>query len=290
MGNQASLVLELQADVLSETASINGICRKATAIAAKLDQKQIEKWLNEEISGYGDSEQIPDYRKIRLSPMFHNPYRGNCPIVVAPAPLRTVFDNYPIGQSILEIGDLLSRNGNEFRINFAAGIEAHLQEQLAESTGINFPVFGITNRTTLVQISERVKSTILNWLLDLERAGVVGEGMSFTSKEKSQAAPASIATVHATNFYGQIATNITNNVALTDDNIAAFIKAVRGSIAGLPDDARKGIDPLLKDLDTVDTKNVGKVRTILSSIKAIAEGTGGNLTATGIIELLKGLL
>ena len=38
-----------------------------------------------------------------------------------------------------------------------------------------------------VRLPERIKDTVLDWALALERAGVTGEGMTFTAKEKEVA-------------------------------------------------------------------------------------------------------
>jgi len=54
----------------------------------------------------------------------------------------------------------------------------------------------------IVGIIETVKTIILNWALKLEEDGILGQGMTFSSKEQEKAtsSPAS----HVTNFYGPV--------------------------------------------------------------------------------------
>jgi hypothetical protein len=56
---------------------------------------------------------------------------------------------------------------------------------------------------------------------------------------------------------------------------------------------QEGLRPGLKDLDDElkgDRPNPSKVRTILNSLRRIAEGAAGNLTAQGIIALITKIL
>ena len=69
-----SIVLELQSKALDTSNSVSSLLRTALIVAKKLKQEDIIKWLNCEMNGYNDSDEIPQYRQIAGQVMINNPF------------------------------------------------------------------------------------------------------------------------------------------------------------------------------------------------------------------------
>src|ERR1700682_2261360 len=69
-----SLVQELQQAALDEKSSVGSLLRKALVVAAKLGVSDFELWARNELEGYNPGE-VPEYRRVRGSPVVWNSYR-----------------------------------------------------------------------------------------------------------------------------------------------------------------------------------------------------------------------
>ena len=71
-----SLVLALQQDALDEDVSTVALLRNALVVAKKLDVGEIDEWLSNELNGYAEGKEIPEYRYLHGELKVFNPYRG----------------------------------------------------------------------------------------------------------------------------------------------------------------------------------------------------------------------
>jgi hypothetical protein len=100
------LVLQLQAEAMNRTVPIMDLLRKAKAVAIKLRQNDIVSSLDNEMSGYPESEEAPEYRKLGARLHFLNSVRGWCPVVGGEHTL-------PFGGSVGEIARLVEGEGDQ---------------------------------------------------------------------------------------------------------------------------------------------------------------------------------
>ncbi|MBA4043590.1 MAG: hypothetical protein C0471_04105 [Erythrobacter sp.] len=59
------LVEELQRDALDTNVRVDQLLRKVKLAAVKLGLSDALLWVDEELNGYQDREELPDYRKTR---------------------------------------------------------------------------------------------------------------------------------------------------------------------------------------------------------------------------------
>lgn len=138
------------------------------------------------------------------------------------------------------------------------------------------------NVVTIKGIIEKVRNIVLDWALELGRAGVMGEGMSFSDSDKRRAE----SITH--NIYAQnvivagdqasvSATQTATQAPLDLKQLAALLKELRADIARLPDEDREVAEAtvaMAEDELAKDQPREGKVR---AALKALAP-TMGNLT------------
>ena len=104
-----SLVLDIQKDATSGSASVASLLRKAKAAAVKLNITEITNWLDRELNGYTDIAplDLPDYRKLRGFPRFRNPMYGWMPIHFEDQETDEIFSYAYVFQSIGTLEDTL---------------------------------------------------------------------------------------------------------------------------------------------------------------------------------------
>ncbi|MBN3254546.1 abortive phage resistance protein [Pectobacterium brasiliense] len=195
-----SPVLELQSLARDINSDIVGVLMQAKTIAVKLGLDELSDWIEYEIEGYPKNIDIPEYRTGQGIVKVWNPYRGweNIDFSNIPPSTITEIQRFRIVESIASMQrqkvneGMLSLTMNPKLVSFlfgAAGTLPHVQW------------FFSANK--LDHIVTTVRNKILNWSLELEQKGIMGEGLLFSQKEKE----AAHMTVHnITNILG----NVTN--------------------------------------------------------------------------------
>ena len=179
-----SLILELQADILNSAVSTLDVLRKALVVAKKLGIEKFQKWIELELKGYYDLS-VPTYRFTRGQLRALNPYRGWQPIQVESKEIQKIFADLcecPINQPISELISLVKTEGNELIMQLPYELESNIL------SFVKTPVKISISKVSVEGVIEAVRDIILDWALQLEANGVMGEGMTFSNNEKQIAA------------------------------------------------------------------------------------------------------
>lgn len=179
----SSLVLELQQKCVDPNISVSDLLRHALVVSKKLHITNFETWIYAELNGYKDSNiEIPKYRILKGECLAYNIYSG----VYVPVALSNddEIDNltkFKFSNSLPELEFLIKENNNShLNLSYHQDIERYLRE----STGYDFKYILSVGKSKVKNISDNVKNRILEWSLDLECSGILGENMTFTSKER----------------------------------------------------------------------------------------------------------
>ena len=70
------LVLELQRSALNSNTSVTELLRMALVVARKLKIKEFEQWVELELKGYPDINEVPEYRILSGQLVAQNRFRG----------------------------------------------------------------------------------------------------------------------------------------------------------------------------------------------------------------------
>jgi len=198
----SSLVEELQRDALSPQVSLVDLLRKALVVAKKLDVADFERWLTRELSGYPSTDDYTAYPEYRI---LHGEVRAAVPgryipvIFTGPdaARLNRVYSRMPTARPIAELESLVQAHPEGLIISYTPEV----QVQLMKGAGCPEPPALHVPTHQLIGVLNSVKNIVLEWALRLEKDGIVGQGMSFSTEEKQTAS-----SIHysVTNFYGAI--------------------------------------------------------------------------------------
>ncbi|KWV83483.1 MULTISPECIES: hypothetical protein [Pseudomonas] len=177
-----SLVLELQCDVLDRTIHIPDLLRKALLVSRKLKIKDIEEWLNDELNGY-ELRSVPSYRLISGELKAFNPYRGWIPVDMG-GELHASMCETPARDSVSQIADLVERTETgTVVVKFPANLNTAFRNFMRTDyePALHVPVH------KLVRILDVTKTKIMDFALDLEARGILGEGIRFSKAEEQLA-------------------------------------------------------------------------------------------------------
>lgn len=192
------LVIDLQRSALDEHVSINNLLRKSLVVAKKLKLKDFEEWINNEVNGYERVDKIPNYRKIKGQLKGFNPYSGWIYTQVPDNKMEDMLTKRPVINSISSLEYLITSNeSGELTMDYPAEQEALLGKMFGFETKYSLFI----DKAQFKGIIEKVRTIILNWALELEDDGILGEEMIFTAQEREIAVERNY-TVN--NFYGNV--------------------------------------------------------------------------------------
>ncbi len=283
-----SIVLELQREALDRNVAVSDLLRKALVVARKLGIAEFETWTSKELNGYQKDDSLPDYRKIHGTVEAWNPYHGWQPVLFENPKeaenVSTVHDN----RSIAEFESILkgSKPGTTLGMRYPPRIEHELVKNLQP---MPTNVILRLSEAGFAHMLDAVRNIVLNWTLQLERDGITGQDLTFSTEEKQAASRGSYQVM---NFYGPVTTGqiqqasdyaTQTSMPIDFDALRKFLDELKNIPATeLPLAEKPAFDA---DLATIDAQLKGPkpktsvIKECLRSVRSILENAGGAVTA-----------
>lgn len=255
-----SIIIELQEMSSDENIPITVLIRKALIVASKLNLSDFKEWIEKEINGYEEVNEIPEYRNVTGEVKAFNPYNGIWIPLLWPNAPEGVY-NRKIGQKISEI-EYNCKSGNG---TLVVPFTQKQQQILIKNFNTPSPPYLIINKAALVGILESVKDIILKWSLKLEKEGIFGKDMIFSEYEKTKAR--NNQEIKIENFYGILGSTFTGavsqeiNIDVKNNDLESLLKHLK--LKGINSEDLEGlkqsikIDPKPKQKDKLG-ENVSK--------------------------------
>lgn len=296
-----SLVLELQREALDKSVSTADLLRKALVVARKLKVIDIVEWISNELNGYPDEADVPEYRILKGELKVHNPYHGWIPLIMEDteqAEFLSKRDNY---QPVSELEKIANAEGHFACIRLPRKIEQRLME------GMEVPLQPsiILSKTHIHGLLDRVRNTILEWALGLEERGVTGDGMSFSVEEQRQASNVTLHVAHVGNLIGSMhdsqiqqdthKSSQSYNKSLDLEAVARLVEEIQNRLQEAQLDSEDEAQ-LMSDLDCIATQlnapkpNSSIIKESLRSARSILEGVASSALFQGIVTSLQTLI
>jgi AbiTii len=187
-----NLVNELQ--LSAEQDDVLTVLRKTKRLASKLNRTDISDWLNAELNGYELERSLPDYRLIASTVAYNtNGYIpagfGMMKNGIEDLPFFGNFD-VPLRESISSIVAMIDGVKSGRRSALFFNVRGEIDTMIRSHLRIDPPYerqFTFLMRLNITQVTaipDQIKDKVLDWACALEAAGVLGEGVSFSQKEK----------------------------------------------------------------------------------------------------------
>ena len=293
----SSIVLELQKDLLQKDCDVMQVLRKAHLIAVKLNLTEFDAWIQGELHGYTcEAEKLPAYRHMKGELKAKNPRLGWIPAILSTQSGQTL-DTIPIYESLSSLIDVGQKaKGNYFCYSYPPEFSMKICRQAGAPTYMEIALFISTHR--IVEAVEQVKNCLLEWTINLESKGILGENMTFneTETESAKGLPQQV------NYYGPVVHgNVTGSQIVSGSgNTATFygaeaeiIHEVKESLekeAISEDDMETAIE-LLEDISEKlsQNKKPGVIKAALSGLKDFLLAAGADITAALIVAKMQGM-
>jgi hypothetical protein len=169
------LISDLQRDMLDPKTSLSTILRKAKVLASTLRNEELKKWVENELSGYGDNkEEVPDYR--RGQPENLGDFVGGFGARMKNAPIPTL--NLPnqikefaselyIVEGVRTLESHLESDSHNFFIPWPADLVALLSNQFYKGY-VCLRAWKSFSRGKVEQVLDSVRNRLLNFILELQ--------------------------------------------------------------------------------------------------------------------------
>ncbi len=286
------LVLELQADALNENISVLSLLRKAKVVSVKLEVTTINEWLDHELRGYPTRSSVPEYRRVVGRTVCHNPYRGWIPLEVRGADAQKFMTERRLHQSMGELCQFADKGIGESVLFM---YPPQIAQQIMNGTDGRFEPALEVGVNVIHGVIATVRNKILDFALELEKQGILGEGLTFTQAEKMTASNITY-NVNIENMTGSqlqqgtTSSTQTYNAQVTDlSAVAEFVERLLPAIGELSDATDR--EQVQSDLETIRSQlkapkpKTGIIRECLTSVRSVLEGAAGDVGATYLAPL-----
>jgi AbiTii len=295
------MVRQLQAEAIDADIPVAKLLRLPKVIATKLEQKDALLWIDRELNGYMDlksSDQLPAYRMLQGQPKAYNPYHGWQTIHFPSDEHARVFTKAPMGESIGSLEQSLQSRpvGKRGQIMFPYSQER--KEVLRKAIRATTDTGIFLTEGQVWGIVEAVRNLVLNWSLELEKAGVLGEEMLFTEQEKEDAGTVTqqfiIQNVGVLgNVSGSATVSNQQSTGLDATAMQDFVTQALAVTSQLPTGMQQEFRQLISQLQSELRKEKPDpihLREYLSSARTVVEGALGNIAASGVVTMIGRLL
>lgn len=296
----SSLVLDLQKELMDKECDILQALRHAHVIAIKLGLDDFDKWIQYELKGYPKNDDVvPKYRFVTGMLKAKNPRLGLIPVVITDKANNHPYNTMPMYESLaslIEIGR--QATSGTFHYEFPPSLTMELLKYT--DAPIYMEVVLIISAHHISEAVEQVKNNLLEWTLELEKKGILGENMTFNEKETLSAKTIEASTI---NIYGtyvngdinhsQIVSGNHNSATYSESDVMAALDEIKASIQ-TESISQEDMECVLEILDDISSKveqkkKNGIIKTALIGLKDFILAAGANITAALITAKIQGL-
>jgi hypothetical protein len=281
-----SIILDLQNETVSSNQTVSDLLRKSYIIARKLKIVDFERWIHNELNGYRDKSDIPDYRIMTGELRGWNSFHGWIPVIIPDMEIQKILTQYKNFQGIPDLENLIGME------EVKGGIYVPLPDAYSEFTGHDTKYKLQLNIVQINTVIQTVKNIILEWLLKLEEDGIMGENLTFSNEEKDKAVKNNYTVNY---FYGDITSsqiqqhtiNSSQDLSFDFEKVKEITNLLKKNIKNI---SKEGDDEELSHailaMETELKKDKPKmniIQELLKIIRTILEGVAGNIIAAGIL-------
>lgn len=281
-----TLLQALRDRILDESEPLAGLLRKCLLLGAETGSDALCEWARRELNGWGDEDDVPDYRKLHDAPIGYNSISGNTwatgltiSRLQLPKKAREVLPvELEFRQPVEELEQHASAKSLLFRTNRLAyaetmwNTELHMFQQVSN---LHYTMSGSTVAGMLGQI----RTKLVDFVADLT-AGTPLTGLP--GKERVDAAVhARIGDVYNTTIMkadGPLAIGSgaeAKTEGLSVDDALRLLAEVRTSAEDVPAEDRAELDQAIDDLQATleeDQPETGEVVRRAGKVRAAAQG------------------
>lgn len=293
----SSLIGEIIEKSISSDTSLAQLLRMVKVAALRLDLPELGDWVQNELSGY--DRDTPDYRSVEGQVVAKSPYHGWIGVSGDPKTLRLLQKRKMAG-SIAHLEAMITQTSSEDGGGFCVmPFNPELAQKILGRDAYMAEVVGTQITTSsIIAVLDQVRGKILDWAIEMEKLGVVGEGMTFSRKEKEEAAKGTTQIIFSGpigTFAGHVGTgNSSGAITVSGTDMSQVIELVKSIKSSVPELIGFGADTSLETVMENLTAEVeapspdkNKIKSFISLAQTALAGASGNLMALGAVKALE---
>jgi hypothetical protein len=287
------LVEEIQKAAIDPDVAVSTLLRRVKLAAVKLKLDTVQRWVELELDGYSGEPELPAYRTVGGSAMVRDAYTGWQPVALSEG--TEFLQTATVGDSVGKIEALLAGKGDlikQYPVNILESLSKHNGAQLLQGGCL-------ISRSAFIGILDAVRNLTLDWVIELERAGILGDGLSFTAQERQQArevhSTINVGTIHQ--MTGNLGVGITSgditHAPLNIDKVKNLVSQIKSHASTLTNEGVDG-DALARAIEAVEKHLTAEhptlLRHALSELEKVVVKASGSLVAQGVLAVLHQIL
>lgn len=290
-----SLLREIQDVAIDQNSDVLSLLRRCKVLATRLKNKEFSQWVDWELNGYKNTEDLPDYRIITVHSKGHFSGVAGSGLRNADIPLSCIDKKYKkhleksfFMQSIGSYLDLVRNpDAGNFQEPWPPDLVAIIQGDIYRYMNC-MTAWKVIPRPAIVSLIEAVRNRILNFVLEIEtEAPGAGEAQpNHTPLPQDQ-----VTQIFHTHIYGTVGNiaqgnqNVsqTSNVTVNENDLAALKSYIEST--GIT--AQK-IEELEKAIAEDNTTKVKETRVLGSKVSSWLGSVMSGI-AQGIIPIIQNI-
>ncbi|MBU0569659.1 hypothetical protein KKB40_02660, partial [Patescibacteria group bacterium] len=234
-----SLLRDIQNAAVSSEVEISTVLRKCKVLSARLGNKEFKKWIDQELNGYEDKDDLPNYRILTVQSKGHfsGPFNsgmrnGDISLICLPKKFRESLSKSYCAQPISAYEALIKLSkGENLQEQWPIDLVALYGEKIYQNMNC-FTAWKVIPYGSMVALVDTVRNKILNFVIEIEsEAPDAGEAPI----NQPSIPPEKISQVFHTTIYGNVgniadgssAINQTANVNVSTNDISSLEKQLQ---------------------------------------------------------------
>ena len=231
-----NLLDEIQQDLTSPSATAANILRKARVLASQLRSVELQQWAKSELDGYGNNEELPAYRQMRLA-AYGKIYgwggiRRNLPIptTMLPAELHEMLTDFPVRENVAALEAIIESNGENLQFKhppeWTELLKKHFEQTSVEGLSETYqPV----PKYLYSGILDSIKNKLLEFVLEIKENNVNPDEPNPTATDQDLVRSAVVNHIYGNNNTLAIGNQISQQVSpVQRGDIDSLIEQLRG--------------------------------------------------------------
>lgn len=261
-----TLIVQIRNEAVDGTSSLTSLLRKCQILASTLGNQDFKRWVSCELNGYGESDELPQYRRLAADSVgnfsgYGGRFLRNQPIPMCNLPEELAEKlsevSFKEGVGSLEHHLENSKDG-QLVSRWPSAVIARYQAKFIEGF-VLMEAFMVVSRAEVAGILENIRNRILEFVLEL------GEKYPDKSFEKPESGVESGVVQSVVNNYifgngNRVASGsgASNDISISMAKGNWEMLAATLSELGLPRDDIDKLDAALKAEPPIDEKHLGK--------------------------------
>jgi hypothetical protein len=212
-----SLLREIQNSAIDSKTELSTLLRKCKVLAARLGNPEFKMWVEQELSGYPNQSNLPEYRVIIVNSKGHfsGPFQSglrnaNIPMLCIPEEFRDMLSHVYLTQPMAALESLVAESeNNTIHEPWNPDIVAHFGMKIYQ--GMNcMQAWKVIPTNAIVATVDAVRNRILNFVLEIESESPDAGEAAMNSNPVDQEKVSQIFNTYITGDIQNFATGNTN--------------------------------------------------------------------------------